>query len=396
MSNNFHMVIGDGLGDRLYEIAQEKLLEGNIQGMYDVYTKSLMGFEKGHVDMIMSREYCLVTNDNALELSNNKNIINERHHTDYEFVIDSYLEDLGNVFQYYHDVFRHINPHLFTIKQRGAVRADKIAMIMMCRQLFDESLAYTDEYEDAYDKWDNIEWDANDDWQSIACKYVNYYKYLSCLVEFSKIYRKYIPMFEYITKIGIMPEKYNKLKDFEKLTQSMITILYEFIDTRVPSHDSKELDDAINKFKSDIRNEWLPMTCIGREILSKGILPQNIMLDYDAGWIAPDGTFYGMDGDTKDMLHLNLSEKLVPNAENPDFELEKQGYVKIHGRCVSATRDFTDEQVEAICNYCDKFKEGTIYNPFNSNNQIIKTSDFRAMDIFARRKAFMIVPNIFE
>lgn len=220
------------------------------------------------------------------------------------------------------------------------------------------------------------------------------------MTEFVKIYRKYVPMFEYITKIGILPQKYNEIKDFEKLTQSMISILYEFINIRVPSHDNKELDDAIIKFKNDIRNELLPMTCMGREILTKGILPQNIMLDYDAGWIAPDGTFYGLDGDTKDMLHLNLSEKLAPGAENPDLELEKQGYAKIHGRWVSATQDFTDEQVEAICNYCDKFKEGNIWSPYNMNarhqGNVIKTSEFRAMDMFARRKAFMIVPHIFD
>lgn len=68
-------------------------------------------------------------------------------------------------------------------------------------------------------------------------------------------------------------------------------------------------------------------------------LPVDITKNYSGGWLAPNGDFYGMDGDYADMIHAKLGDKLlelgiVPEEKdgfhNPDSWLCQNGWVKIH------------------------------------------------------------------
>lgn len=80
------------------------------------------------------------------------------------------------------------------------------------------------------------------------------------------------------------------------------------------------------------------------EILSKGIKPVNIMDNYSAGWLAPDGkTYYGLNGEIANMLHNQLADSMyeagiIPqnekNKENPDQWLDANGWVKQHGNWI--------------------------------------------------------------
>lgn len=65
--------------------------------------------------------------------------------------------------------------------------------------------------------------------------------------------------------------------------------------------------------------------------------PVEITEGYDAGWLSPDGDFYGLNGSTENLLHLNIAEwllasKKIPVKEmrNPDRWLEENGWVKVH------------------------------------------------------------------
>lgn len=49
---------------------------------------------------------------------------------------------------------------------------------------------------------------------------------------------------------------------------------------------------------------------------------------HDAGWIAPNGDYYGLDGTAANFLHINISNRLmdqqiVPESNNPDEWMEK-------------------------------------------------------------------------
>ena len=74
-------------------------------------------------------------------------------------------------------------------------------------------------------------------------------------------------------------------------------------------------------------------------IVKQGIVPVDIMSNYSAGWLAPNGDYYGLNGQIANMLHIQISDALLESgvipedyspAVNPDAWLEQQGWVKIH------------------------------------------------------------------
>ena len=68
--------------------------------------------------------------------------------------------------------------------------------------------------------------------------------------------------------------------------------------------------------------------------------PVNILDGYDAGWLAPNGDYYGLRGEISNLLHARISEALqvkgiIPtplpdDCTSPDRWLEINGWVKIH------------------------------------------------------------------
>lgn len=48
-------------------------------------------------------------------------------------------------------------------------------------------------------------------------------------------------------------------------------------------------------------------TKIGMEYVKNGIIEKNIMNGYDAGWLSPDGEFYGVNGETSALLQMNIA-----------------------------------------------------------------------------------------
>lgn len=76
--------------------------------------------------------------------------------------------------------------------------------------------------------------------------------------------------------------------------------------------------------------------------LSKKIKPNDILDMNSAGWLAPNGDWYGLDGDIANQLHNQIAEALVKAkiiklekddvyGFNPDLYLAKNGWVKVHG-----------------------------------------------------------------
>ena len=70
----------------------------------------------------------------------------------------------------------------------------------------------------------------------------------------------------------------------------------------------------------------------------KDFHPVNILDKYDAGWLAPDGEFFGMNGEKANMLHMTLADAIMDYygwkkpegySFSVDFWLARQGFVKI-------------------------------------------------------------------
>lgn len=91
--------------------------------------------------------------------------------------------------------------------------------------------------------------------------------------------------------------------------------------------------------------------------------PVEITEGYDAGWLSPDGDFYGLNGSTENLLHLNIAERLlaskkipVKEMRNPDRWLEENGWVKVHHDWILFSGSFygktlTDVQIDKLYRY---------------------------------------------
>ena len=113
------------------------------------------------------------------------------------------------------------------------------------------------------------------------------------------------------------------------------------------------------------------------EIIEKGIEPVNILDNYSAGWLSPEGEFYGLQGEIANMLHNQIADALqekgvIPKTEKtkfnndenvyPDSWLEQHGWVRIHGNNIQFAGNLnekigkenvliTEKQIEIISDY---------------------------------------------
>lgn len=106
--------------------------------------------------------------------------------------------------------------------------------------------------------------------------------------------------------------------------------------------------------------------------LKEPIKPNPITDNNSAGWLAPNGDWYGLDGEISNMLHNQIADALydaglIPNndenRDNPDSWLAGRGWIKIHGQNIlfegyENTRagrgrnvTITDAQQEALVKY---------------------------------------------
>lgn len=148
---------------------------------------------------------------------------------------------------------------------------------------------------------------------------------------------------------------------------------------------------------------------ITSKLLLCNILPVSIEDGYDAGWLSPEGDFYGMNGEIADMLHNQISDLLFLDGIIPqdrdyakDTWLETHGWVKIHGSWIlfdceeysldtmtrKVTRYLTKEQVESIYRYGQICHNGLL--KFGYSQRPISVVLFRTMDDVSRSNLFKI------
>lgn len=122
-----------------------------------------------------------------------------------------------------------------------------------------------------------------------------------------------------------------------------------------------EVEASIRKqdFQKQRLSEWMEE----REENQTELEPVEITEGYDAGWLSPDGDFYGLNGSTENLLHLNIAERLlaskkipVKEMRNPDRWLEENGWVKVHHDWIPFSGSFygktlTEAQIEKLYRY---------------------------------------------
>jgi hypothetical protein len=122
-----------------------------------------------------------------------------------------------------------------------------------------------------------------------------------------------------------------------------------------------EVEASIRKhdFQKQRLSEWMEE----REENQTELKPVEITEGYDAGWLSPDGDFYGLNGSVGNMLHLNIAERLlaskripVKEMRNPDRWLEENGWVKTHHDWILFPGSFygktlTEAQIDKLYRY---------------------------------------------
>ena len=126
-----------------------------------------------------------------------------------------------------------------------------------------------------------------------------------------------------------------------------------------------EVEASIRKqdFQKQRLSEYMENELKIEEYHKTELKPVEITEGYDAGWLSPDGEFYGLNGGAGNLLHLNIAERLlaskkipVKEMRNPDRWLEENGWVKVHHDLILFSGSFygktlTDAQIEKLYRY---------------------------------------------
>ena len=142
-----------------------------------------------------------------------------------------------------------------------------------------------------------------------------------------------------------------------------ILSMHTILDSLMCSDPEVEASIRKQDFQKQRLSEWMENEKKIEEYHQTELKPVEITEGYDAGWLSPDGDFYGLNGSVGNMLHLNIAERLlaskkipVKEMRTPDRWLEENGWVKIHHDWILFSGSFygktlTDAQIDKLYRY---------------------------------------------
>lgn len=161
-----------------------------------------------------------------------------------------------------------------------------------------------------------------------------------------------------------------------------------------------------NNYRNALVDSFIQNERSIQKTIQNGIKPVDITIGYNAGWLAPNGDFYGLNGDIANMLHIQIANALlgagiIPQNEksmnNPDGWLSKNGWIKIHGNHIlydgymqsnygMPLIPITEIQRESIIRYGQICHRGMLR--FGLTFQPCSAAKFGMIDEFMIRKLF--------
>jgi len=431
-----HMRVGPLIGEHLLEIAQTNISKGNIEYAMNVYPTAF-GMQKEHALMILKNQAVVVTDEDGegVSLKDDPKLIADNAHNilDWDFIINERNRNLNGL-------LNNINKteKTFTKYYNGNIR-DYNILEMMKRYYNDEEMKVMSGKaniaaricghpeckicdkgsSNPWSVWTRLEGqvetyladiDEHGDsdmsyppakWEIILYLTVHYNKLIRMLYkEYANFENTYLFLVEY--------DFIKKLPFIEATIERIISTLVDFCDTG-EGYYHPLCNEGLVKYKETLYGDILK-TKYGNEFAKNGIIKKDILDGYDAGWLSPNGEYYGANGETSAMIHMNLAEQIFKGnnvyaarmakdnvsiwsgMDSPEYWLEKHGWVKIHhDDCYGAfighrneepTPDYpyaynpTDIQIKMICNYADKFYGGKFYTEANALGRITHTEPY--------------------
>ena len=369
-----NFTIGDGFGKMLYNVAVEKVLEGmNPEAGIKTITDGLIGCPANYAISVLKGDIFLdVENENVILIDN----YDELSHPYTPRSIDAFvksksdyymqqIEDWKNVLAAFRESFTQDSVFLME-----KMSASKIFQYFMGEAEIEELFENAD---------DNV---------IVNTKYIaqGVQNCLKFVMDWVTYLRKVNKMLDVDTTYHI-----NAIETQAASLQRCINQIYEM---RLRPLDRTD---------SDLVTRFLERTHQIDEVLSTGIKPVNIEDKYDACWIAPDGTTYGLNGEYANMLHITIADALI-NAGIVSYEsdeekygshflLEKRGFVKVHhdnvlfsGYDDSIRKSMTAEQVKQLIKYGNNCYGGKLF--FDYDKKFCSTAKLGSMEPLMYRKLF--------
>ena len=414
------MSVGPLLGEQLLEIAQTNISKGNVEYGANLYINALHGFTKEYTMMLLKNEAVLITEEDGsgVRLSDWEQDIKANAHNifDWNYIINKRIENLKGILSnlaiaekefhnyYCGDILNYsiidMMLRYFDSEQLKSIGLHTIAArIIGSPDCTVCSKGHSNPDSIWVKNMDRIEYDPDNEdisnWQKVLYYTVRYNKLIRML---HKEYLNFENTYLFLVENGFI----DRPQRIELLIENVMKTLDNFADTS-KGYYHPLCNTGLYEYKETLRDD-LCKTKFGKEYLQNGIIKKDIMDGYDAGWLSPDGEFYGGDGPTSAMIHLNIAEDIfdgnnvyanrmfkagvlkMGGTNSPDYWLESHGWIKIHhneiygsfiGRDGEYDEDFpypycpTEIQIKMICNYADKFCNGKIH----TQPQIVRSTE---------------------
>ena len=420
--------VGKGIGKILLEISQEDIVNGNPEKAIENYTKCF-GMNKSHALQILHNQLVVEAEDDGttVSLTDNENTIKENASNiyDWQTIMNTHENNLREMRSVYYDICKEFNMHcnspIYDVNitevveryfgkgcAREGIGIHNIAAHLIGWGHLGKGISNGENI------WENLVGNVESD-KAENYEYALYFivKYVELMKNMFDEYIKFSNTYKFLIENDFIKH----ISLVENNIENVLEILDEFCSPNTGYYHPM-CDEELFKLKDKIivgilTTEW------GKEYLRYGILKKNIDDGYDAGWLSPDGDFYGGMGGTSAMIHMNLADKmfkklldkdvlkkkehsLFGGTEDPEQYLTKHGWMKIHHNEIYGTFMHdpdgeysycpTEKQISEICRYADIYYNGNIY----THPQIVRSTDpistykLRQMDKFKLNEIFSI------
>lgn len=379
--------IGKNIGTILLEIAQTAIKDGNPQKAIDTYTKALNGFTEEYAVKVLKNDYVLVTDGEVVSLtdSETERISNKGNIIDWNFWFERKLEYMTEICKSLNSIEKQFERYGNILDFNITIPIKNYFGLELAKKVGLDDIVAKLIVGEKCGKEDNDVWDelcSNVNCEQAKMHEMELYliaKYVDNIRILHKEYMAFAKVYEFLLNNGLA----DRPLFFEKNLEFPIKKLCIFSDTK-NGYYHPICNAKLSEYKKQIIDD-VNSTPLGNEYIKVGIVEKNIMDGYDAGWLSPDGKFYGENGPTSNMIHLSIAECLKKNNLNGDRELENEGWIKIHDDEVygcfigelKPSSDFpfaycpTEIQVKMICDYIDKYHNGKLY----TRPKIVETTD---------------------
>lgn len=394
-----NMRLGENIGELLLEIAQTNIKKGEPDKAIETYTKSFHGFTEEYALSVLKNQYVLIVTEDGsvVKLSDDKDKIelNAKNLIDWNGWVRKSVSEFDEIRDQRIHIMKEFNKvsnldienyNIINIvkdyygEDASMVGIHHIAAKLIANKGFAEGLTSNGE-----DTWERVVYKVeNNLLNANKCEKMLYWtvSYVNIIRELHKSFISFANTYNWLEKNKFVQH----FPFIENTLESIIHVLDKFSNTNTGYYHPM-CDEDVYDFKTKINDDLLN-TCYGKQYLRDKILPKNIMDGYDAGWLSPEGEFYGENGETNTMIHLRIADELFLGKYNdqmskddvsswghitPERWLETHGWIKIHHDSVYGyfKDDLddddemlycpTDIQIKMICEYANKFYKGLVY-----------------------------------